>query len=734
MAFDLTLVGTPAYNASGKFGASLSGGSGYSATDIVTVYPFTLQAWVKISANSSIQVAGGRSSFAWFGKAADNTALAHYGPGNAGTTDGTDITLASSVNIADGAWHFLKLVVTANGGTFYVDGPVVSSSAAKPAAITNNGQKWGVRAFFGTTAPTFPWAGEVDEFAVFNVTDTSTTVPASALVGNEAGLLALYKFENNGLNTVGAVGDTVAPVFSSAQVANANPNIILVTMSETLAASIPPASAWTPSGGRTATAVSLSGSVVSVTVNTPYVNGDVITIGYLKPAANPRLQDASGNATESFTAQPVTNNVAVAVVNSYDPTKILFSPYNWDVQSGYAKTINSGAYFRTSFGGASCSLTFDLTGVSGSVPKLSYRVDEFGPWITVDLAAAIAITVPTDTADFASHYLELMVRSTSEAVSRWVSQAVAVKLTGVTLAAGKALSMPPVRPLFGLYYGDSITEGINTLKSTGDTTVRSDAGQGWAYLSARLIGAEAGIVGFGRQGLTVTGNPDVPVFGSTYNLMYAGATRSFSRAPDYIVINQGTNDGSANIQSAALAVLNNILAAVPVGTKIIVLRPFNGSGATFWQNAIAASNAPARIIYVDTTGWFNTANSPDGLHPNGYENATHIAPLAATAIQSALDGAPTLTPRTLTLTLASGKDASNNAIPAANLSNLKVSFHDEQTPDITTVPRYQSAVETTNASGVLTFSFGSTLPSGGTGHLTVYGSGGVQYNGPAAVA
>lgn len=100
-------------------------------------------------------------------------------------------------------------------------------------------------------------------------------------------------------------------------------------------------------------------------------------------------------------------------------------------------------------------------------------------------------------------------------------------------------------------------------------------------------------------------------------------------------------------------------------------------------------------------------------------------------MQAAIDGAtvvqPTLNPRTVTVTLEGASGL------AANLTGLKVCFHDEASPAQFTVPRYQSANAGTNASGVLTFVAQSTLASGGTGHLTVLGADNVHYNGPVQV-
>lgn len=137
------------------------------------------------------------------------------------------------------------------------------------------------------------------------------TQPGANQIRDVAGNL-LAAFSGRSITNNVAAADTVAPAFASAQVANSQPAVIVVTMNETLAASVPPNSAFSPSGGRTVTGVAINGTVASVTVNTPYANGDTVAIAYTKPGTNPRLQDAAGNATETFAAQAVTNNIAAS--------------------------------------------------------------------------------------------------------------------------------------------------------------------------------------------------------------------------------------------------------------------------------------------------------------------------------------------------------------------------------------------------------------------------------------
>jgi lysophospholipase L1-like esterase len=151
---------------------------------------------------------------------------------------------------------------------------------------------------------------------------------------------------------------------------------------------------------------------------------------------------------------------------------------------------------------------------------------------------------------------------------------------------------------------------------------------------------EFGIIGFGSQGILVGGAGNVPVINSSYNLQFAGTSRAFTPSPNLVIINQGQNDGAANTVSAATTMLNNILAACP-NAKIAVLRPFSGNQATNLQNAIAACSDPQRCRYIDTTGFFDTTLSADGIHPYGVANdsiAKKLLPLIKPLIASAYPG------------------------------------------------------------------------------------------------
>jgi lysophospholipase L1-like esterase len=319
--------------------------------------------------------------------------------------------------------------------------------------------------------------------------------------------------------------------------------------------------------------------------------------------------------------------------------RIVYSPYNWDVQAARALSVNSGAYFKTLITGSptSVTLTFDLTSAivaAAPYPQVAYRFDGQA-WTRLSFAASMALTLPTATSGFAKRELEVALAATSQNENRWNSPPVAgIAFTGLTVSAsGGTIVAPALKPFNIMCIGDSITEGVYTLGGLVDVN-SSDATLGWAYLLSANLAAEVGVVGFGSQGFQVNGNGNVPFVHLSYNLIAAGISRSFSPAPNVIVINEGTNDGTVNVQTQMGTLLNGLLAVVPTTTKIVVLRPFNGtSQAANWQAAIAACNAPSQVAYIDTTGFVQPADTEGGLHPTGAINMAQISPLVAQAVR-----------------------------------------------------------------------------------------------------
>ncbi len=373
----------------------------------------------------------------------------------------------------------------------------------------------------------------------------------------------------------------------------------------------------------------------------PTIGGGAWSFSLVAPAAGTHSITVQESDSTATTATSGTFSTANAIAG--DNPAIVYSPYTWNIGAGKAITNNAGAYLRLMFTGTSCALVFDVAAMAAPASQIWWRIDN-SAWTQATLAATVTLAIPSATlsnADVPYHFLEVVVKSTTETANRWnAGTSTRVILTGIRLDAGAVLLAPGKAPLNLLIYGDSITEGVRTLgESAASDTDRNDAMMGWAYRLGALLGAETGIVGFGAQGLAGGGSGNVPALGSSWNLLYAGVARSFTPAPDLVVINIGTNDGGANTVAAMTGLLDNLIAACP-GKPIAVLRPFNGSQAANLQAAIAACAAPGQCHSIDTTGLFVPGTGADSLnlHPSGPNNLARIAPPLAASLRTLLAG------------------------------------------------------------------------------------------------
>lgn len=340
----------------------------------------------------------------------------------------------------------------------------------------------------------------------------------------------------------------------------------------------------------------------------------------------------NGNGTAHSTTSLAMNNA-----------NFQYSPYNWNVTSVRAKTINPGAYMHALIQGTSIegfTLRFDMTGLSTPIPQIKYRVDQ-GGWRQADLADMVVLRFTPSSNNWNTHYIEVIVKATNITGDRWTTQSTGVALTAIEVKGGTSIASRALerRSQNVAVFGDSITEGVRTLgiAATLDTD-ENDSTIAWSYLLRDFLGAEVGVIGFGGQGLDNTGVGNVPIFGSSWNFLWSGQARTWTPTPDAVVICQGTND-STNTTTTWTSILNAMLTALP-NVPIIVIRPFEGDlvQAGYMVAGIAATTAPYRITYVDTAGWFATTDDTgdDDLHPPGYWHLTRIAPRAAAAIKTKL--------------------------------------------------------------------------------------------------
>eukprot|EP00750_Incisomonas_marina_P031932 INCI8538.2.p1 GENE.INCI8538.2~~INCI8538.2.p1 ORF type:complete len:371 (-),score=54.98 INCI8538.2:142-1254(-) len=322
-------------------------------------------------------------------------------------------------------------------------------------------------------------------------------------------------------------------------------------------------------------------------------------------------------------------------------SSIVYSPFNWHVDGGVAKTINAGAYFRVIFSGQTAVLHTNTSGShEGPYSQFWTRVDG-GPLQQHTLAPGnpdfpIALGPPFSASP--NHLLEVIVKSTSETIDRWNQQTTAVVFTGLSFDAGAAVRAPVRKPKTVLIYGDSITEGVRTLgfQNIANDTDRNDAVRDYSYQLCQMLPCEVGIVAFGASGLTKGGSGSVPALPESWDMLWADQPRHLASAPvlpDLVIYNEGTNDGD-DITSAFTTVVLDVHKAAPNATQLL-LRPFNGAHTSDAdpqiQNVVknVAGSSSIQIFYGDTTGFYS---GEDGLHPFGYNHVGSIAPNMAALV------------------------------------------------------------------------------------------------------
>ncbi len=182
-----------------------------------------------------------------------------------------------------------------------------------------------------------------------DVVTISYTKPSSNPLQTASGGLAA----TTGIMSVTNNVNGLSPVYVSSAVANATPSILELTYNMNLANIVPPVSSFTVQVNSTARAVNtiaVNGTKVQLTLASRILPGDIITVSYLKPSANP-LQSSSAVSAASISNQQVVNNCI-----NIAPTSIIVSP-------------SSGSSFTSP---ATISITANTSDGDGSVSKVDF--------------------------------------------------------------------------------------------------------------------------------------------------------------------------------------------------------------------------------------------------------------------------------------------------------------------------------------------------------------------------
>ena len=178
---------------------------------------------------------------------------------------------------------------------------------------------------------------------------------------------------------------------------------------------------------------------------------------------------------------------------------------------------------------------------------------------------------------------------------------------------GKITGLLPTNPVI-LYYGDSITEGINVL-GTGSTPDSNSASNEYPFIASHRLNAVSYTNGFGASGVTRGGSGGVPKCLDVIDSLYNGMPLSETPAPAAIVINHGHNDptsDSAAFTEAYTAVLNRLREKYP-NTPIFAVSPFAGMHNADIK-AVVDALGDNNVFFVDKPSFSYTTS--DGAHPD----------------------------------------------------------------------------------------------------------------------
>jgi hypothetical protein len=272
-------------------------------------------------------------------------------------------------------------------------------------------------------------------------------------------------------------------------------------------------------------------------------------------------------------------------------------------------TINQGAEIYSMVSNTvNVNITFNNISTTGNEPYVAVSVDG-GAFTRYNLITGYILNLQMP--DLTNHYIRIVASGIMAYDAVWTAGQGLVFQSLTTDVGGTSVAMKPMNKL-GLFVGDSITEGVNVL-GAGAVPITNCAEQSYPFICCEQLNAVTLRDGFGGNGVATVGNGSVPPAIQTID--YDGTGLLFTMdLPNFIVINEGTNDSTAgvtdaNFITAYTALIVKLQNKYP-GTPIFCMIPFNGSYSADITTVCAANNCNL----INTAGWAMTFT--DGLHPN----------------------------------------------------------------------------------------------------------------------
>ena len=173
---------------------------------------------------------------------------------------------------------------------------------------------------------------------------------------------------------------------------------------------------------------------------------------------------------------------------------------------------------------------------------------------------------------------------------------------------GEIKAAPAENDLYIEFVGDSITAGHGNIANGGtsdENTLYTDATRGWAYLTAKNLGADWSVIAqsgiAATDGINWATNPNAPVkdwpsIGDVYPKLRFYSDQNtdydFARQPDVIVVALGTND----VWLESNEVYKNYDIKEGFKDTLEMLRGYNPDAAIIWVYGMMTDGANDRIL------------------------------------------------------------------------------------------------------------------------------------------
>ena len=216
----------------------------------------------------------------------------------------------------------------------------------------------------------------------------------------------------------------------------------------------------------------------------------------------------------------------------------------WNINELSATSTANGNYFEFIYSGECAVIGFDTSYARVPFPHIYISVDG-GANIEVSIDRFVRIS-----AEKGEHKVCVVLKGSVEFQHRWF-EPIEAKVSLLEIEADEFLDLPEdTRPVIE-FIGDSITEGISidvgysNYGNNRDMVYWDDSTAGYAWLTAKILNFRPVIMGYGCLGTTKGGAGGIPPVAESYKYYSDGYTMESQQA-DFIVINHGTNDRSAD--------------------------------------------------------------------------------------------------------------------------------------------------------------------------------------------